>query len=198
MATQTPYAKLTGVWQFWTAAAQTTMTALDASPSGSWTALGATDGDQAFQYMGALTALADNHATGPMKHVRPEEGFQVTFTLVNLTLESRATVLGMASATVAGGTSGGLTTKEIPLRRGFIPTRFALLARGGVLTSTNDMSPYGVWPAQIYIPQGVFGGEPQETYSKGGSPGLAAMFMAEYDTTQSAGYEFGQLIAQSA
>lgn len=198
MADQTPYAQLTGTWQFWVAAAGTTMTALDASPSGSWTALGATDGDQNYSWVGALTALMDNHATGPRKHIRPEEGFTIGMTLVNLTLESLASVLSMASSTVAGGTSGALTTKEIPLRRGFVPNRFALLARGGALVASNTMSPYGAWPGQFYIPQGVFDGEPTEAFSKGGRPGVAAVFTAEYDDTQSAGYEFGQLIVQSA
>jgi len=198
MADQSPYAQLTGTWQFWVAASGTTMTALDASPSGSWTAVGKTDGDQSYSWVGALTAFLDNHATGPRKHTRPEEGFTVTMTLVDLTLESLATTLSMASGAVAAGTSGALTTKSLPLRRGFVPNRFALLARGGALVASNTMSPYGAWPGQIYIPQGVFNGEPVATFSKGGRPGIETIFTAEYDDTQSAGYEFGRLIVQSA
>lgn len=198
MADQSPYAQLTGTWQFWVAAAGTAMTALDGTPSGSWTALGATDGDQVMSWVGALTAFMDNHATGPRKHIRPEEGFTVSMTIVELTLESMAASLSMAAASVVTGTSGALDTKSIPLRRGFVPNRFALLGRGGALVASNTMSPYGAWPGQIYIPQGVFNGEPGMTFGKSGRPGIATVFTAEYDDTQSAGYEFGQLIVQSA
>lgn len=198
MTDQTPYARLTGTWKFWLAAAQTAIPDLDAAPSGSWTDLGVTEGDQNLQWQGALVPFRDNDSTGKKKHVRPEEGFDVSAIFVHLTLETLARVLGMPSSAVVGGTSGALTTKKLAFRRGYVPTRYALLARGGAVVATNTLSPYGAWPAQLWVPQIVLDGEPQATFGKAGSPGVQARFVAEYDTTQSAGEEFGYLIAQSA
>lgn len=198
MASQTPYGRLTGTWKFWAAPSTEAIPDLDAAPAGNWVELGATEGDQAFTFTGALTGFSDNEATGNRKHVRPEEGLGVTATLVNVTLEMMAKSLGMAAADVVGGVSGALTTKKLKLRRGHTPTRYSLLARGGATPASNHMSPYGAWPAQLWVPMGVFDGEPALTFSKGGSPGVAFEFLAEYDDNQAAGEEFGYLIVQSA
>lgn len=198
MSSQTPYSRLVGVWKIWIAPATEAIPALDASPSGNWVALGVTDGDQTFQRTGSLTPFTNNDITGPSKHVRPEEGAMFKATLVNMTFENKAYVMGMSSSTVVTATSGALNVKRIPLRRGFIPTRYSLLARGGALEASNTMSPYGAWPAQVYIPIGVFDGEPEETYGKDGSPSIEFEFMAEWDSTQSAGNEFGWEEAQSS
>lgn len=198
MATQTPFGRLAGVWKFYLAPATEAKPNLDASVAGNWVEIGATDGEQTFQLTGALTAFYDNDATGPRKHVRPEEGAMVKATLVNLTLEHRARLRGQPTADVTTTTSGALAVKRLPNRRGFIPTRYSLLARGGALEASNTMSPYGAWPAQLWIPIGVFDGEPEETYAKDGSPAIEFEFLAEWDSAQSAGNEFGYLEAQSS
>lgn len=198
MASQTPYAQLTGTWKFWVATASTAIPDIDAAPSGSWTEIGATDGDQTLQWLGALVAFSDNETTGPRKHVRPEEGFTVAASLVDLTLEKWARVLSMASSDVTTTTSGGESVKKMPLKRGFIPTRYALLARGGAIVSANTLSPYGAWPSQLWIPQGVFDGEPSQAYGKSNRPMVPFLFRAEVDSSQSAGEEFGYLMVQSS
>jgi hypothetical protein len=198
MASQTPFAKLVGVWKFWIAPQGEALPALDATPAGNWAELGNTTGEQTIQLTGTLTAIRDNHSTGPRKHIRPEEGFGVSAQLADLTLEGRAGVRGIPASEVVTATSGGLTVKKLANRRGFISTRYALLARGGAIEATNTMSPYGAWPAQLYIPVGVFDGEPSETYSVDGSPSLEFTFAAEFDATQTAGNEFGWMEAQSA
>jgi hypothetical protein len=201
MATNTPYGMLTGTWKFWLAPATETVPLLDVAPAGNWVALGATDGDQEFAYKGALTMFTDNHYTGPRKHVRPEEGFTVKAKLAHLTLEDRAKALSMASTSVAtatGGSGGALSVKKLPLKRGFNPVRYSLLARGGAVDASNTMSPYVAGPAQLYIPIGVFDGEPSETYGKGSTPLIEFEFVAEIDSTQAAGYEFGYLEVQAS
>lgn len=198
MTTQTPYGRLVGVWKIYLAPATESKTNLDATPSGNWVEVGATDGEQVFQLTGSLTPFMDNDSTGPRKHVRPEEGAMFKATLVNLTLEHRARIRGMATADVTTTTSGALAVKRLPNRRGYVPTRYSLLARGGAIESSNTMSPYGAWPAQLYIPIGVFDGEPEETYAKDGSPGIEFEFLAEWDSTQTAGNEFGYLEVQSS
>lgn len=200
MASLTPYARLVGTWVFYVAAASTAAPNLDANPGGSWTQLGNTDGDQSYQWSGAHVALRDNHTTGPRKHILPEQDFRVNASIVHLTLENLAYALGMAVADVVTTTSGALDVKKLGLIRNYTPQRFALLARGGAVDSgaSNTMSAYGAWPAQLWIPAGVFASEPQPTFSKGGSPALACVFTAEYDDSQSAGEEFGWLMMRSA
>ena len=196
MASQTPYYRLTGTWLFWLAPAQEAKPNLDATPAGNWVALGETDGDQTLQYTGTLTAFTDNSHTGRVKHVRPEEGFSVQFSLAKLELESLAKINSMATSDITTTTSGALNVKQLPNKRGFVPTRYALLARGGAVSGSNVMSPYGSLPAQLWIPQGVFDGEPSMVFSKGGSPTPQVTFIAEEDDTQSAGNEFGYLEVQ--
>ena len=104
----------------------------------------------------------------------------------------------MATSDVTTTTSGALAVKKLPYRRGFIPTRYALLLRGGAITGSDTDSPYGAWPAQRYIPQGVFDGEPSSVRGKDGSPGLEFTFVAEWYEAASAGEEFGYLMAQSS
>jgi hypothetical protein len=198
MASQTPYAQLTGTWKFWLAAASTAEPDLDDATLTGYTLLGATDGDQNLAWTGALTMFGDNNSNGPRKHVRAEEGFNVGATVVELTLENLAYVLGLAQAAVASETSGVLDTKKLPLKRGYIPNRYALLARGGAVVAANTMSAYGAWPGQLWIPQGVFDGEPSMAFGKSNRPGVQFTFKAEVDSSQAAGYEFGQLRMQSA
>ncbi len=50
----------------------------------------ATDDDQIFRYAGEQTGFSDNEHTGMLKRVRPEEGFEVDFSSVQLTFSTRA------------------------------------------------------------------------------------------------------------
>lgn len=198
MSAQTPYAQLTGTLTMYAAPAGEAIPDLDAAVAGNWTELGKTDGDQQINWIGTLTEFSNNDATGPIKHIRPAEGLNIVMQLVDLTLENMAQAMSMASSTVTTTTSGLLAVKELPLRRGFIPERSAILLRGGAVAPSNDWSAYGLWPAQLWIPQGVFEGEPSQVYGKGNRPEVAFTFKAEYDTTQSAGREFGYLQMQSS
>jgi hypothetical protein len=134
------------------------------------------------------------------RHIRPEEGFSITASLAQLTLENMANITGLGSAAVTSDTSGALNVKELNLLRGFEPTSFAILARGAAvgLTPVTNKSPYGAYPAQIWIPCGVFDGEPELTFNKEDSPSMEFTYIAEIDDTQPAGEEFGRWIAQDS
>lgn len=198
MAAQTPFARLVGTWIIYLGPAQEPKTNLDAVPAGNWLTIGVTDGDQVLRFTGSKTMFGDNSHTGPVKHVLPEEGCEFEFSLANLTLESLAKIKGMAAADVITTTSGAYNVKRLPNKRGYIPTRYALLARGGAVEATNTMSAYLAGEAQLWIPQGVFDSEPDLTFGKGNSPTPTTVFTAEEDDTQSAGNQFGYLEMKSS
>lgn len=198
MSSQTPYHRLVGTWRIYLAPASEAKPNLDASPAGNWTDIGETDGEQIIRWSGALNQLTDNFHTGPVKHIRPEEAFEFEFSLAKLTLENLARVKGQATSDVTTTTSGALAVKRLPNKRGYIPTRYALLARGGAVEASNTMSPYGAWPAQLWVPIGVFDSEPELAFSKDGSPTPSTVYRAEEDDTQSTGNQFGYLEVQSS
>lgn len=185
---------LVGTWGFFIAVAGTAEPDLDAVLPGAWVTMGLTRNDQTFQWTGGLNGLTDNDTTGMRRHIRPEEGFTITSELAQLTLENIANVTGLGAAAVTDGTSAVVSVKELGLLRGFEPLSFALVARGGALGANK--SPYGAFPAQLWIPCGVFDGEPELTFNKEDSPSMEFIYTAEIDDTQPAGDEFGKWIAQ--
>ena len=191
---------LVGTWKFWVADAGEAEPDLDDGSLITWTELGLTRDDQAFQWTGTLTGLTDNDTTGMRRHIRPEEGFTITANLAQLTLENIAQITGLGAAAVTTGTSGVLSVKELNLLRGFEPKQFAILARGAAvgLTPVTNKSPYLAGPAQIWIPCGVFDGEPELTFNKEESPSMEFIYTAEIDDTQPTGEEFGRWIAQES
>lgn len=195
MSTNTPYGQLVGTCKIYvaplTAGAAEAASEVDDDPAGNWVLLGETDGDQSVKRTGSLTYFTDNDHTGHRKAVRPAEGFQVTATLVNLTLEQRAYVMSMAQSEIATD-AGPPAIKSLPNKRGYYPTVFSLLVKGAV------DSPYGAFPGQHYVPMGVFDGEPTEVRGKANRAGIEFTFEALEDTAQSAGEEFGLLTVQTA
>lgn len=199
MSTQTPYAQLVGTWKFWVGAASLAAPAIDAAPSGDWTELGSTDGDQSFTFVGGLTPFTDNDHHGAMKHVRPNAGFTIGASLVDLTLEKWVRALGMASSLVTTGVSSGSeTAAKMPLLRPYVPERFAILARGGAVEATNTMSAYGASPAQIWVPQVVVDGDAAVNFGKSTRGAVPFVFKAEIDVSQAAGEEFGYILMQTS
>lgn len=198
MSTNVPYSRLVGTWIISSAVYTTAATDLDTALPGPWTTLGPTDGTQSAKFVGGYELFYDNDALAPKKAVRPMAGFTVAFTLVNMLPEQWALVIGQAAADVVDADLAGpvVSVRRIPLLRDHAPTEYALTLRGGAQTPTNVDSPYGVFPSQIYIPRGVFDGEPEEVRSKDGSPGLEVSFTALHDDTVAAGLELGYFEAQ--
>lgn len=191
MATNTPYAQLTGTVTFYIAPSGEAEPTVNATPSGNWVELGCTEGDQvAPESTGGLTYFYDNCHQGPVKAVRPQEDVMIRFNLVDLTLEKLARVTHNVSRLT--NQSGPPATRRYPLRKGFNPSEYALLAKG------SADSPYGNFPGQTYIPRGVFEGEFTMTRSKTGRAAVACVFHALEDDTESSGDQLGWSTVQTS
>jgi hypothetical protein len=177
MAHSEPFDQLTGTLTVYIAPVGSTVPDVANTPESPWVEIGCTDGEQSLQHAGALEYFRDNCHQGPVKAVRPEEDVIVAFTLVGLTLENYAYILH-AAENVATDTDADPDTKTMPLKRGFVPTEYAMLFRGEAL------SPYGVYAGMYVIPRGVFDGEPQPTFAKDGRAGLEVEFHALEDDDQ--------------
>jgi hypothetical protein len=194
MAQHSPFGQLIGPLKIYVAPFGTTAEAepdVDTTPAGNWVELGETDGDQVIQHTGTMTYFSDNNHTEDITGVRGAEGVTVKATLVNLTLEMRTRILGMAVGAVTSD-AGPPAVKQLRHKRGFYPQPYSLLLRGPV------DSPYGQFPGQRYIPKGLMDGEPEETRSKAGRAGLAFEFHALGDDNQADGDELGWLTVQTA
>lgn len=193
MPTNTPYSRMTGTWTIYVAAYGTASSDLDVAMAGAWTELGPTDGTQSIKMTGSAEYFYDNDNLGPVKAVNPVAGVTVTATLVNMTPEQLAVAIGMAAADVIAHDTvpGAVSVELLPLGQDFAANEFALTMRGGAQPITNVMSPFGAWPAQFYIPRGVFDGEPELVFSKDGSPGAEFTFTALVDPNAPAAQELG-------
>lgn len=183
MSTSSPYEQLIGVWKVYIAPAGTAEPSVASAPSGAWSLLGPTNEDQEIEHGGALEFFRDNDGTGPIKATRPEEDVIVRFTVVGLTQENYAKIISSAAA-ISTDVSP-VNSKQMNLKRGLVPTEYALILRG------ESDSPYGNFPAHYYIPRMVQGSEPTQTRGKDQRPGLECEFYALEDRSQAAGEEMG-------
>ena len=197
MPTNTPYSRLTGTLTTYIAAYGTAATDIDVAIPAAWTELGPTDGNQSVKILGSYEFFYDNDNLGPVKAVKPVAGVTVTATLVNMTPEQLAVVIGHAAADVVDhDTVATASVRLLPLGKDFAANEFAMCLRGGAQPITNLDSPFGAFPAQIYIPRGVFDGEPELVRAKDGSPGAEFTFTALVDPNAAAGRELGYFEAQ--
>ena len=196
MPSNIPYSRLTGVLKVYVAPYPEAVDTLDGAMAANWTELGPTDGTQTLKFVGGMEYFYDNDNLGPVKAIRPVAGFEVTATLVNLLPEEIAMALGEAPADVVDDDAGGVSIRRLPLLRDFAPVEYAMTLRGGAQPITNVDSPFGVFPAQYFIPRGVFDGEPEFVRSKDGSPGLEFTFVALHDPTLAAALQLGYFQAQ--
>lgn len=187
MAAETPYAQLVGVVQIYIAPYGTAEPGVATDPTGSWVLLGCTEGDQSIEATGPITYFYDNCHQGPTKAVRPQEDLKVKFRLIDMTLENLARIQKSVAAVVTGATS-----KKLPNKRGFSLTEYALVFRGAA------DSPYGVYPAQTYIPRGIFEGEATRVRSKTARDAVDVVFGVLEDDTQTDGDEMGWSTAQTS
>ena len=196
MGSQSPVARFTGTWLFWTAAANTAEPAIDDAILTGWTAIARTDGDQTLRWTGNLVGGSDNSHNAMVIHLRPDQGFEVVLNMIHLTLAQMARGLGIDPAQVIETTSGGENVRVLPIERDYIPQRFALLGRGGALPVTNVMSTEAASkPAQLWIPQGVFDSAPEITFNKPNTGvTLNTTFKAEFDETQAVGASMGRIL----
>ena len=197
MPTNTPYSRLSGTLTVSVAAYGTAATDIDVALPGAWTELGPTDGTQSIKILGSYEYFYDNDNLGPVKAVKPVAGVTVTATLMNMTPEQLARVFGHAATDVVDHDTGlAVSVRLLPLAKDFAANEYAMTLRGGAQPITNLDSPFGAFPAQIYIPRGVFDGEPELVRSKDGSPGAEFTFTALVDPNAAAARELGYFEAQ--
>lgn len=185
-----PYELLVGVGDLFIAPAGTAMPALGTEPSGSWVALGQTDGGVKVVKTQTIETFTSDQRTGKVKAVRTAEGLTVETNLQEATLENLANVI---NGTVTDTAPGALTIgkRTLKLHKGAEVEEFALLFRGD--------SPYGDYPGQYYVPRGFMDDDEEIEYTKDGKTLIPMKFEAlEYDAAATEDERFGIVEYQDA
>lgn len=172
-----PYEIVMAPMTAWVSLVGTAFPTVDAAPAAGWFKLG-TSGNLNYDAAGVtvtqnqtLVPYTPAGGTVPRKVVRSDEGFEVGFTLDDLTPEQYAKVFDDAAIIVTAQSSGVAGNKAFELRRGTQVKTFALLARG--LSSVDDSL-----NAQFEVAACYQAGNPAPVFSKGAAAGLAIMYTA--------------------
>lgn len=190
MAFIAPYAQLTGTVKVYLAPYGEAEPALNTTPGGNWVEFGATTGEQSIEHQGDITMFYDNDHQGPVTATRPEENVIVGFTLANMTLEHYARALHSVSNLT--DSASPVNNRKMPLKRGAVPTQYAILMRG------QADSPYGLYPAHTYIPRVMSTASPTVTRAKDGRAELECQFTALEDDAQAEADRLGWSRAQTS
>jgi len=158
----------------WRAPVGTAFPVVDAAPSGTWTKIGANgainyaESGVTVKKSQSLSMWRGLGAAAPIKAFRDQEGIEISFTLMDLTLEQYSAALnGNAVTTVAAG-SGTAGFKTISMESGLLVTQYALLVRG--------VSAHFDGIGQYEVPIVVQSGEPETVFVKNDPAGLALTF----------------------
>ena len=183
-----PFAIMAGPANVWLAAVGTAFPLIDDPPGGSWISLGQTEGGIEVVHNETIEELRSDQAIGPLKMLRTEEGWTISFELVEVTLERYAMILNNATVTdTAPGAEVGF--RSLPLRQGYDVAQWAILCRGG--------SPYGNWNLQYQVPVVSQVGEPTISFMRTDKSTLSCSFSALEDPAAATpALKFGTLIAQ--
>lgn len=167
------YEILTGVGTLYIAPAATAKPDLEDAPSGSWTALGETDGGVKIAKTQNIESFSSDQRTGKVKAIRTEEGLTIETNLMEATLEKLAKVISGTVTDNAPG-AGQIGFRELPLYAGAEVTEYALLFRGD--------SAYGAaYPAQFYVPRGYMDDDVEMEFTKDGKTLIPVKFEALED-----------------
>jgi hypothetical protein len=145
---------------------------LTATPSGTWVDIGDTDGGVTVTHTQDVATFVTDQAIGKKKAIRMESGIMVETSLAEATLENMAMILSQ-TVTDTPPTTAVIGTRSIKLYRGPDVSIRSLLFRG--------TSPYGNWPAQLYIPYGYIDGETGMPFTKDGKTLIPFTFQALED-----------------
>lgn len=186
MAETEPYSWNIGPWDVWIAPYGTAEPTDAGEPDEDWTELGETDGDQSVAFRETITEFYSNKRRAPGKSIRTDEGYDVSVTVVDSTLEMIAYMLNDPVNIQDNGTS-----YRLPLARGQAPAQWALLLRD------PQGSPYDSDKAShIYIPLAESRGAPTITRGRNQRLQLPMMFHAMWDDSQAEGEELGWMTVQ--
>lgn len=190
-----PFQILAGPADVYVAPAAQAFPLLTAAPAAGWVYVGRTEGGVTVRHPQTVNQITADQHTGPIKAIRTEEGLEVEFSMVDLTLENYSRALngaldGSDVVDTAAG-AGTIGTREITLHSGVHVTLASLLVRG--------RSPYGNFPAQYEVPVTYQGESPEVSHVKDDKSVLACVWTALEDLSAATDDErFGRLIAQDA
>jgi len=180
-----PFEIIAGAADVWVAAANTADVVLNVGPSGSWTKLG-TAGSKDFTEDGVVLHMNQDvnqvfslGATGPRKAFRNREGFRVTLTLMDVTLEMWQHAWNEAAITTLVGPPA---EKTIPLIQGGPVNTRAVLIRSAVSPYADSANPTQLWVPVCYQNANV-----EAAFKKADAMGLALEFVALQDDTNGFG-----------
>jgi hypothetical protein len=150
-----------------------------------WLRVGFTEGGVRVGHPQTVVELRADQVTGPVKAVRSEEGLEISFDIVTLSLRNYAMALNRAIE----GPDVGASNKSVPLYRGgFQVETLSLLLRNDHLSAEGDL------PLQYEIPVCFQSGEPDVAYVKDDKAMLSCSFHAIVDPDRTSDEEsFGRL-----
>lgn len=187
LANWAPYNILAGPADVYVAATATAFPSVTEAPGGSWTYLGQTDGGVSVKHNQTVNPITTDQHTGAVKAIRTDESLEVTFSLVELTLENYALVLN-----------------SNPVTTGVTPNRKTVFFHKGVHVDLRAMlirgrSPYGNFPAQYQVPVCYQQDSPEVAFIKTDKSVLACTWNVLEDLSASNDEErFGRLVAQTS
>ncbi|MBA2742153.1 MAG: hypothetical protein H0U46_09100 [Actinobacteria bacterium] len=181
-----PFEIISGPGDVWLAPYGTAFPVINAAPISPWVALGRTEGGVTVRHTQSVELLMADQDTAPVKAIRSEDGMEIEFQLVELTLEKYRFAINNASVVTAAGPPA---IKYIELWRGPEVTPHAIVVRGP--------SAYGNFNCQYQVPMVVQTEEPEVSFVRDDKAVLNSVFTALADLA-SPSSRFGRLIHQTA
>ena len=194
----TPYEIIAAPYVVWIAAYGTDFPDVGSDPAVAWLKVGIS-GDKSQMESGvkvkhdqSIKKIFASGATGPVKAVRDQEDLEVSFEIMDLTLESYARALNGNAVNSVAASVGVAAQKALALRQGILVGEVALLVRGA--------SPYMADAyMQFELPRVYQSGKPSPVFAKGKPAGLALAYTVLEDmNANSDEARFGYLRAQTA
>lgn len=180
-----PLEIIAGAADVWVAPALTADVALNAAPGGAWVKLG-TAGSKDYTEDGVTLHMSQDvneifglGATGPRKAFRNREGFHVTLTLMDVTLEMWAHAWNEAAITTLVGPPAEKTINLV--QGGAVNTR-AVLIRSAISPYADSAN-----PTQLWIPLAYQKANVEARFKKADAMGLPLDFVALQDDTNGFG-----------
>lgn len=183
-----PFEILAGPADVYVGALGATFPDLDEDPTEKeFTYIGQTEGGVTVRHTQTVTPLTSDQHTGNVKAVRTEEGLEIEFSIVELTLENYSIALNSTKVTSESGAEVKPDRKKLAFHQGIHVDLRTLVVRG--------RSPYGNYPAQYQVPVAYQSESPEVSFVKDDKSVLACVWNALEDLEAEQGEQFGLLVA---
>ncbi len=194
----TPYEIIAAPFTVWWAPYGTAFPDLSADPAAVWKLIGLNGDKSQFEtgvkikHDQTLKKIFASGTSGPVKAVRAEEDLEVSFEIMDLTLEAYSQALNLNTVVPTPASAGVAAQKALGHRQGIVVAELALLVRGA--------SPYiANGKMQFELPRCYQSGKPTPALAKGKPAGLALAYTALEDlNAPTEDQRFGFLRAQTA